>query len=98
MLGVEAQKDIDDCRNLRSSPFWRCWKGRGAHWKVVDPHVPEFKFKGQMKATEKLTAEMLAEADLVLITTDHSCFDYDLIAAKQKWSLIPGMPSRTSGL
>ena len=37
-----------------------------------------------MKATEKLTAEMLAEADLVLITTDHSCFDYDLIAAKAK--------------
>jgi UDP-N-acetyl-D-glucosamine dehydrogenase len=84
VLGVAYKKDIDDCRESPVIAILEMLEGAGAHWKVVDPHVPEFKFKGQMKATEKLTAEMLAEADLVLITTDHSCFDYDLIAAKAK--------------
>jgi UDP-N-acetyl-D-glucosamine dehydrogenase len=31
-----------------------------------------------------LTPELLESADLVLITTDHSAFDYDMIGEKSK--------------
>jgi UDP-N-acetyl-D-glucosamine dehydrogenase len=84
VLGVAYKKDIDDCRESPVITILEMLEVAGANWTAVDPHVQEFKFKGQMKATEKLTAKILTEADLVLITTDHSSFDYDLIAAKAK--------------
>jgi UDP-N-acetyl-D-glucosamine dehydrogenase len=54
------------------------------HIQYCDPHVSHFKEHGtgstviEMHATP-LTPETLESADLVVITTDHAAFDYDLI-------------------
>lgn len=55
-----------------------------AEFTLVDPHVKTFKAGGKEYETQELTTELLEMADLVLITTDHSDFDYEEIADKAK--------------
>jgi UDP-N-acetyl-D-glucosamine dehydrogenase len=52
----------------------------GANVTVVDPHVPTFRLDGKTVETYSLTPELLQNADLVLLTTDHTAFDYEMIA------------------
>lgn len=80
VLGVAYKKDIDDYRESPVIPILELLSDAGANCTVVDPYVCEYKFRMEMKATEPLNNRMLSEADLVLITTDHSCFDYKEIA------------------
>jgi UDP-N-acetyl-D-glucosamine dehydrogenase len=84
VLGVAYKKDIDD---LRESPVLEILKELDhakANWKVVDPFVKEFKHNNQKINTFELTSELLEDADIVIITTDHSDFDYHLIGQKSK--------------
>ncbi|MBO1511772.1 nucleotide sugar dehydrogenase [Metabacillus bambusae] len=84
ILGVAYKKDIDD---VRESPVLEILKDldkTGANWKVVDPFVPEFKHNKQKVKTYDLTEELIEAADLVLLTTDHSDFNYELLAKKSK--------------
>ena len=52
-----------------------------------DPYVPVINavepFDWAMESVE-MTAEKLQEADCVVITTDHSCLDYEWIVEKAK--------------
>lgn len=80
VLGVAYKKDIDD---VRESPVLEILKGlddAGANWNVCDPYVIEFKVNGKVTQTVSLTEELVSDADLVLLTTDHSDFDYHMIA------------------
>lgn len=84
ILGIAYKKDIDD---VRESPVLEILKEldkAGADWKVVDPFVPEFKHNKEKVKTYALTEELIQQADIVLLTTDHSDFDYKLIAEKSK--------------
>lgn len=80
MLGIAYKKDIDDMRESPALLVLEELEKAGADWTVVDPHVAEFKFNGGKVQTVELTAELLQNADLVLVTTDHTSFDYELIA------------------
>jgi len=84
VLGVAYKKDIDDYRESPVLPILERLTKSGANWEVVDPNVPEFKFNGEIIDTVVLTAEKLKDADLVVIATNHSGFDYELIAEKSK--------------
>lgn len=85
ILGVAYKKDIDDYRESPVLPILEKLDNGGANWTVVDPYVTEFKFKGDLKAPKKnITAKMLEEADLVLIATNHSGFDYGEVLTKSK--------------
>lgn len=84
VLGVAYKKDIDDYRESPVILILEMLDELGADWTVVDPHVKEFKFKGRLEATAEMTVDMLQQADLVILTTDHSWFDYELIAEKAK--------------
>jgi len=80
VLGVAYKKDIDD---VRESPALEILKGldeAGASWKAVDPYVTTFKHNNRIIDTINLSLEALRSADIVIITTDHSDFDYNLIA------------------
>ncbi|WP_153126666.1 nucleotide sugar dehydrogenase [Peribacillus tepidiphilus] len=82
VLGVAYKKDIDDMRESPALDIMTLLTKAGADWKAVDPYVSQFKLNGEIIKTVELTPEELEQADLVLITTDHSNFDYDLIATK----------------
>jgi UDP-N-acetyl-D-glucosamine dehydrogenase len=84
VLGVAYKKDIDDYRESSVIQIVELLEKYQAEFTLVDPHVKTFKAGGKEYETQELTTELLETADLVLITTDHSDFDYEEIADKAK--------------
>lgn len=80
VLGAAYKKDIDDVRESPVLPILRLLKQYNAKITVVDPLVEAFRFDEGTIETVPLTTELLQTSDLAMITTDHSSFDYQLIA------------------
>ncbi|WP_062237726.1 nucleotide sugar dehydrogenase [Fictibacillus sp. FJAT-27399] len=80
ILGVAYKKDIEDMRESPVIPILEKLDAAGANYTVVDPHVNTFRYMGGIVETHDLSKEVLESADLVLLTTDHTTFDYELIA------------------
>jgi len=84
ILGLAYKKDIDDIRESPSLDVMTLLQQKGARLKYADPHVPVLTARGwhggfEMKS-EALTAEALADADCVVILTEHSSVDYGMVA------------------
>ncbi|MEV0595098.1 nucleotide sugar dehydrogenase [Nonomuraea cavernae] len=78
VLGLAYKKNAGDCRE---SPAIEVAKGLhklGADVRAADPHVEHFLLPPGVEIIEVSRRE-LAEADAVVILTDHDCFDYELI-------------------
>jgi UDP-N-acetyl-D-glucosamine dehydrogenase len=58
----------------------RLLEHRGAVVSFHDPHVPVLREDGMELSSVPLSADVLAGADCVIIVTDHSAVDYDLVA------------------
>jgi UDP-N-acetyl-D-glucosamine dehydrogenase len=84
VLGVAYKKDIDDVRESPVLNILESLNGHGADYKVVDPFVKSFRSCNMVVETVELTKELINDADLVLITTDHTDFDYNMIAQESK--------------
>ena len=84
VLGLAYKKDIDDDRESPSYELIELLKKRGAKADYNDPHCPVIKPTREhphlagMKSVP-LTAKSLARYDAVLISTDHSAYDYQFI-------------------
>ena len=79
VLGVAFKRDVDD---VRYSPALKVIELlRRVKFDVVyhDPYIPEVRLNGEVLRSEPLTPELVRGADCVLILTDHSCFDYQMI-------------------
>ena len=80
VLGVAYKQDIDD---YRESPAIRVideLKEVGADVCFYDPYIPCYKEKGVFfQGEEALTADLLASADLVMVTCAHTTVDYDFV-------------------
>lgn len=85
VLGVAYKQDIDD---YRESPAIRVIEELlkvGADVKYYDPWVAQFKENGLVMDGEKeLTAELVGEADIVLVTAAHTNVDYDFVQKHAK--------------
>lgn len=79
MLGVSYKKDIDDWRESPALEVLRLLEEDGASVTICDPHVPVFSAHGKGYQTVALTPQAVAEADLVVITTEHSAFDFSMV-------------------
>lgn len=87
VLGVAYKQDIDDYRESPAIRVIEALKKRGAQVTYYDPYIPEYREHGTVeKGLTELTAGVLREADLVMITTAHTHVDYELVA--QNASLI----------
>ncbi|WNS75118.1 nucleotide sugar dehydrogenase [Bacillus sp. DTU_2020_1000418_1_SI_GHA_SEK_038] len=84
VLGVAYKKDIDDVRESPVLKIVELLEHHGADYTVVDPYVKSFRSCDQQVETVELSKELLNEADLVLVTTDHTDFDYNMIAQESK--------------
>ncbi|HBC95740.1 MAG TPA: UDP-N-acetyl-D-glucosamine dehydrogenase, partial [Clostridium sp.] len=83
LLGVAYKKDIDD---IRESPVLKIidhLRKNGAKIVVDDPFIPEFKRGGKVYKTVNWKNE-IDSSDIVIITTDHSCYDYQTIVDRAK--------------
>jgi len=83
VLGAAYKKDIDDMRESPSLRLIELLEREGAAVDFNDPYVPKLykmrKYNYTMSSVD-LTAESLAKYDLVILSTDHSNYDYKLIA------------------
>jgi len=85
VLGVAYKADIDDYRESPALNVIDHLNQQGAETTFYDPFVPEYKHKGEVHTGEKeLTDEMLKNADIVMICTAHSNFDYNKIQKLSK--------------
>jgi len=85
LLGVAYKKDIDDIRESPALKIISILEKEGAVVKYNDPHVPEFKHNGKLYYSENLTDDLLSSSDLVVITTDHTKYDYEYIVKTAKF-------------
>ena len=84
VLGIAYKKDIQDVRESPALDVIKLLEDHGAHVSYNDPFVPSFKWrKGTMKST-KLTPAALKKADLVVIATNHTQYDYQWIVSNAK--------------
>ena len=87
VLGIAYKKNVDDMRESPSAELMELLEAKGASVEYSDPHVPIFKKMRRYSfdlSSVALTADTIAEYDLVLLATDHDRFDYDLIQAHSK--------------
>lgn len=79
-LGLTYKKDVSDTRESPSLDVIRLLRRSGAHVQYSDPYVPVYKEEGFEAESVALTPETIRAADCVVLLTDHSRFDYRLIA------------------
>lgn len=84
LVGVAYKKDLDDWRESPAISVIRCLLKDKVSVSYYDPYVPEIQIDGHSFKSVEITDEMLAEPDLVIITTDHSNIDYAELISKSR--------------
>ncbi|WP_039766524.1 nucleotide sugar dehydrogenase [Caldicellulosiruptor sp. F32] len=84
VLGVAYKKDIDDIRESPALKVIENFEKENAIVEYNDPYVPNFTYKGKQYTSVDFTAETLGQYDIVVITTDHSKYDYQFIVDNAK--------------
>ncbi len=80
VLGVAYKKDTSDVRESPALDVIRLLQDEGAHVSFHDPYANAIRDEhGQVQKATALTAHNLKTADLVVIVTDHSVYDYPAI-------------------
>jgi UDP-N-acetyl-D-glucosamine dehydrogenase len=85
LLGLAYKKNIDDPRESPSFELMTLLQDRGATVDYHDPHIadmPAMRSWPDLKSRSSvaLTPDSIASYDCVLISTDHTRVDYDLVA------------------
>lgn len=78
LMGVSYKADIDD---LRESPVLKViehLEKNGANVYYNDPYIPKFVHKNK-EYTSVEWEKIIKDMDIVIITTNHSCYDYEKI-------------------
>jgi UDP-N-acetyl-D-glucosamine dehydrogenase len=79
VLGVSYKRNISDIRESPALDIIRLLQQEGAEVSYSDPFSPALPIDGGALQSEELTPETLRRSDCVVVVTDHSSFDYDLI-------------------
>jgi UDP-N-acetyl-D-glucosamine dehydrogenase len=79
ILGVAFKRDVADVRNSSALKLIEILTEEGLTLSYSDPFVPEVEVNGTRYRSAPLTVEALATPHCVVIHTDHSAFDYEMI-------------------
>ncbi|MDH7515379.1 MAG: nucleotide sugar dehydrogenase [Bacteroidota bacterium] len=80
MLGVAFKRDVDDTRHSPALRVMELLLEDGIrNIRYNDPHVPQITVNGRTFRSSRLTPKLLSHTDCVVITTDHSSYDYGMI-------------------
>jgi UDP-N-acetyl-D-glucosamine dehydrogenase len=101
LLGVAYKRDSNDERESPALKVYEILESRGADLAYHDPLIPAVRpqasFPRDLRSVE-LTAARLRWADAVVITTDHTGVDYDLVGREARLVLdTRNAMARTSG-
>ncbi len=81
LLGIAYKRDISDLRESPALDIMHLLQAKGAAVDYHDPHVPKFDYEGFARTGIVDLEQAVAEADCVVITTDHTDYDWDHIRA-----------------
>jgi len=83
VLGLAYKKDIDDSRESPSLKIISLFRAKGAKVSYNDPFIPKLaghrEYPGMELRSVPLTPALLRKSDAVVISTDHTSYDYDWI-------------------
>ncbi|QNJ07703.1 nucleotide sugar dehydrogenase family protein [Synechococcus sp. Minos11] len=81
ILGLSYKKDVDDIRESPAVALLQKLSSSGAILSYSDPYISSFldPLSGKSYISSHLYPDFLSSQDLVLIATNHSSFDYNLI-------------------
>jgi UDP-N-acetyl-D-glucosamine dehydrogenase len=84
VLGVSYKKDLDDERESPAIEVIELLQKEGATVTYHDKYIPVVKHNKLHMESVELSEEVLADHDLVLITTEHTHLDYAWVAANSR--------------
>jgi UDP-N-acetyl-D-glucosamine dehydrogenase len=85
ILGVAFKRDVDDTRHSPAIKVMELLLEEGVkNIRYNDPFVPLLRVGSKNLKSQKLTPELLKSVDCVVITTDHTAYDYGMIVAGSK--------------
>ncbi|MFC1480171.1 nucleotide sugar dehydrogenase [Candidatus Omnitrophota bacterium] len=84
VIGAAYKKDVNDLRESPALEILETLEGRKAAVTYHDPYIPYLDLPGIRMKSRELSASFLKKQDIVLIVTDHSNLDYDMIARNAK--------------
>ena len=99
VLGLAYKKDVGDVRESPSLKLIELFRAKGAKVDYNDPYVPEIPKMRQYSfrmMSVPLTEEILSSYDCVVISTNHSSYDYEFLVENSR--LIVDTRNATSGL
>ena len=79
VLGVAYKKDIDDVRESPALDIIELLRQKGADVRYHDPYVTQLSYDGIILRSEPDLHEALRTADCVIVVTNHSAYDWDLV-------------------
>jgi UDP-N-acetyl-D-glucosamine dehydrogenase len=79
VIGVAYKRDIDDIRESPALDIIKLLEAEGAAVSYHDPFVPKFSEDDHTFTSVPLTAAAVAEADCVVVITDHTAIDWKMI-------------------
>lgn len=86
LLGLAYKKNTGDSRESPTRRVVDLLTALGASLTAVDGHVPVEHMSDALRRVQ-LSAEVIREADLVVLLTDHDDVDYALVQAEARWIL-----------
>ncbi len=84
IVGVAYKPDVSDIRESPAMAIIAELERLGAEVRYHDPMVPEFAEEGRSFRSVSLDREQLKVADAVVLVTDHSALDVDLIVTHSR--------------
>ncbi len=84
ILGVAYKRDISDPRESPVIDVINKLEKIGAEISVSDSYISKFSVHGKEYISKELDKKLIKEQDLVIIGTDHSNVDYDLVTKNAK--------------
>ncbi|MCS6799969.1 MAG: nucleotide sugar dehydrogenase [Myxococcota bacterium] len=85
LLGVAYKRDVDDARESPAFEIMKLLLDRGAVVDYHDPHVPRMPVPRRLPSLPALSstplrADVIAARDALIVVTDHTSVDYELVA------------------
>jgi UDP-N-acetyl-D-glucosamine dehydrogenase len=80
-LGVAYKRDTSDARESPAIEVLHGLREKGAQVQYSDPYVPSLELQGGSLQSVGLKPVLLRSMDCVVLLTDHSIFDYEMIAS-----------------
>ena len=85
ICGVAFKRDVDDLRHSPALRVMELLKQDGAaNLCYVDPYIPTVDVHGTVLHAQPYSDQLIADSDVVVITTDHTNFDYEAIVRNAK--------------